>query len=63
MPDLALQALVDRHLVDDGAGTEGASPFDDWDWQIALQASLPLFEGGARSAERARAPASSWSDC
>jgi outer membrane protein TolC len=55
VPDVTLQAQLDRHLVDGGAGAEEPSPFDAWDWQLALRASLPLFQGGARSAERARA--------
>ena len=55
VPDLALQAQVDKHLVDGGAGSEQPSPFDDWDWQVGFQASLPLFQGRARSADRARA--------
>lgn len=63
-PTIALQAGIEQRLAKGGEGTEGLDidlPFDlpldlnlplpdDTNWNVALQASLPLFQGGARNA-------------
>jgi len=62
-PTIALQAALDEQLVFEGAGSD-AGAFDlpadfpvrdGTDWSLALKASLPLFSGGARAAERTQA--------
>jgi len=61
-PTIALQADVTRRFDRGGAGSSGsglppgaATRPDDTDWSIGLSASLPIFEGGARFSDRARA--------
>jgi outer membrane protein TolC len=67
-PTLSLSAQLDRILEQGGAGTDPdldlfgdlPPPFelpraDDTSWSLALSARLPLFQGGARLAERLRA--------
>ncbi len=57
-PDISLQAsLSDRRDVDVGGGLElpGAIDPDSLEWTVALNARLPFFEGGAKSARKARA--------
>lgn len=60
LPSVGLSFSLDELLVDDGAGSV-ANPglplpaADDRDWTLGLQASLPLFTGGARRAERLQA--------
>ena len=67
LPTVALHGEVGRLLVREGAGADPASitvPMlgtltfdqpDDTDWSVSLSASLPLFEGGARKADRLEA--------
>lgn len=55
VPEIGLEARVDKRLHEGGAGADDPRGFDDLDWQIGVQASLPLFAGGARAAARARA--------
>lgn len=67
-PTVALSAALDEVLERGGAGSDGAGdlfagvPFpvelpvaDDGSWSLALSATLPLFEGGSRVAERLQA--------
>jgi outer membrane protein TolC len=62
-PLIALQAGLTGRLAEGGAGTESplaGTPLspprpNDLDWQVAVQASLPLFTSGARSADRDQA--------
>jgi outer membrane protein TolC len=59
-PDIALQGDVDRRFSESGAGADGASnPFvptaDRDNWSIALQATFPIFTGGARRADAIQA--------
>jgi len=58
-PTVALNGAVSRNLARGGAGAELAdtNPPDDTDWNLSLSLSLPLFEGGARLAERRQASA------
>lgn len=53
-PTLSLQGNIDRRLAEGGAGSDspdsGVSQ-DDTEWSIAMNASVPLFSGGSRSAE------------
>lgn len=55
-PEVALQAALDQVLVRSGEGSDGAvalpglSVPDDTSWSIGLSASLPLWDGGERSA-------------
>lgn len=63
-PTLALQFEVSRILAEGGAGVTGLELLptipitfpetDDTNWSLAVSASLPLFEGGSRFAQRAR---------
>jgi outer membrane protein TolC len=63
LPTLALQAGLTERLASGGAGSKGlAIPLptgfpevDDTSWSLSLRASLPLFQGGRRSAERQQA--------
>lgn len=59
-PTLALQGSLTEMLVKGGAGSEGGGlpgiePADDTNWSVALNLSLPLFQGGARAADVHRA--------
>lgn len=64
-PTVALRAALDEVLSEGGAGTSGSGaggtiPFelptvDDTSWSVAVNASLPLFTGGERKAERVQA--------
>ena len=59
-PTLSLGASVDRELAAGGAGgglppVPGFEGADDTDWSVALQLGLPLYAGGARAAEYAKA--------
>lgn len=63
VPTVGLQAEAKRNLAFGGAGA-GASgltglfmpaPEEDTDWSVGLSASLPLYAGGVRRAERLRA--------
>jgi len=45
---------VEERFHQGGAGSDASRPFDDRDWQVGVQATLPLFTSGARSAARAR---------
>lgn len=67
MPTLALQAGISERLSTGGTGSGGISlPFpdsvlagfpevDETSWNVSLRASLPLFEGGKRAADRQQA--------
>ncbi len=64
-PTIALQFEVSRLLSEAGAGTAGLQlppsiplsfpQADDTNWSVGLNASLPLFQGAGRFAQRARA--------
>jgi outer membrane protein TolC len=60
LPEVALQGQADRELSASGAGSEpppaalGPAP-DETDWSVALSATYPLFQGGARLAEERQA--------
>ncbi len=59
VPELALVASSGRVLSESGAGSEGGIPGlttpDDESWSLGVQASLPIFSGGALRADRVRA--------
>jgi len=55
VPDVALQAQLDNRFYEGGAASDDPRLFDTWDWQVGIQASIPLFTSGARGAARARA--------
>jgi outer membrane protein TolC len=56
LPELSLRAIGSDALERSGRGSESGPGFpDDQAWNITLQATLPLFTGGARRAEYARA--------
>lgn len=61
LPTFALQAGLDERLSASGAGSEpvsavpGLPAADDTNWSFALNASLPLYTGGARFAEQRQA--------
>jgi outer membrane protein TolC len=63
VPVLGLRASLGRRLAEGGAGTlGGASPLppefpvpDRTTWEVGIQASLPLFAGGERTARRTQA--------
>jgi len=67
MPTIALHGKVEHLMMRDGAGADPASLHipglgsmtfdqpDDTNWSVALSASLPLFEGGTRKADRLEA--------
>ena len=60
-PTLALQAEFSSLLTKDGAGSEsfagisGMSAADNENWNVALNLSFPLFDGGLKYAERRKA--------
>jgi outer membrane protein len=56
LPDIALVSNGTKYTVKSGAGSEAVvgAP-DDEAWSVSLQASLPLFTGGLRGAERSQA--------
>jgi outer membrane protein TolC len=65
-PTAALSGEVTQLLAEGGAGTDsitipgfpagaGFPEADDTDWGVGLRVSLPLYEGGARFADRKRA--------
>jgi outer membrane protein TolC len=56
LPDIALQAQGSDLIDESGAGSQlvPGAPNDD-SWNVSLQASLPLFTGGARGAAYAEA--------
>jgi outer membrane protein TolC len=62
VPELGVQASFERILSRAGAGSEGGDVFglslpmaDNTNWGVSVAASLPLFTGGSRSAERIQA--------
>jgi outer membrane protein len=64
VPQIALQAGLGRRLAEGGAGAFDASALpgslpitipNRTDWQVGIQASLPLFAGGERVARRSQA--------
>lgn len=66
VPDVALQFTYDYTLAENlegddvefGGGTDfNLNAGDDEDWSLVLRADFPLFEGGGRGAELARAKA------
>jgi outer membrane protein TolC len=55
LPDLSLRAFGSEAVDRSGVGSESGPGFpDEQAWNVTLQASLPLFTGGARRAEYAR---------
>jgi outer membrane protein TolC/ABC-type uncharacterized transport system substrate-binding protein len=61
-PDLGVQATFEHIFSRSGAGSERGDVFglslpvaDDTNWSVGVIASLPLFSGGSRSAERIQA--------
>ncbi|MEM7586056.1 MAG: ABC transporter substrate binding protein [Acidobacteriota bacterium] len=50
-PEVALQGQIDRVLERSGDGSEALDGAEDTSWSLALQATLPLYEGGARTTE------------
>ncbi|WP_345975935.1 TolC family protein [Sulfurimonas sp. HSL3-7] len=54
MPDLLAYGEVSHVFNETRAATAGFSLEDETDWQAGVSLSLPLFEGGARSARSAR---------
>ena len=57
LPTVAAEATLDELLADGGVGSDLAGPGipDDTNWTLALSASLSLFTGGARRADRIQA--------
>jgi outer membrane protein TolC len=60
IPEIAAFGEVSNRLWSGGAGTEppnlgGGTEIDDTNWSLGIQATLPLFNGGGRLAERGRA--------
>lgn len=64
VPTVGLQAEVKREFAFDGAGAEPGGGLtslfmppaeEDTDWSVGIQASLPLYAGGARKAARIQA--------
>ncbi len=54
VPDVTLSAQYGRNLERGGLGNGSPNLFDD-DWLVGIQATLPLFAGGARKSEVSRA--------
>jgi outer membrane protein TolC len=55
LPELSLRAFGSEAVDRSGVGSESGPGFpDEQAWNVTLQASLPLFTGGARRAEYAR---------
>lgn len=55
LPELALQAGGSNAFERSGAGSQSGPGFPDEEtWNVTLQATLPIFTGGARRAEYAR---------
>ncbi len=50
-PEVALQASLDHVLSTGGEVSSLVESMEDTSWSLALSATLPLFSGGARSAE------------
>ncbi len=50
-PEVALQGQLDHVLERDGEGADLLSEVEDTSWSFALQATLPLYSGGSRSAD------------
>lgn len=52
LPDFTIEGQVEQYFSEDGKGQRGDydQSLDDTDWQIGLFATLPLFEGGRKSA-------------
>lgn len=56
LPDLALISNGSRVASEEGAGsTSVPGAPDDESWSVSIQATLPLFTGGARAAQRSQA--------
>ena len=55
LPTVGLQATLDELLGTSGAGSDLPSATDDTNWSVGINASLPLFQGGARKAELVQA--------
>ena len=56
-PEIALQASLDHVADTSGEVSTIVESMEDTSWSLALSATLPLFAGGARSAEVAEAEA------
>jgi len=54
VPDVALVGEAERQISKSGAGSTPNPELDRNDWSVALQATLPLFQGGARKARVAQ---------
>ncbi len=52
LPDFTIEGQVEQFFSEDGEGQRGdyTGGLDDTDWQVGLFATLPLFEGGRKSA-------------
>lgn len=53
IPNVSLSANYNQELYRSGAGTEFPAGFgqpNDWNWNIGVGASLPIFQGGRRNA-------------
>ncbi len=56
MPTFSLSGSVRELFAEEGAGQreDAILPYDDTDWQVGVQATLPLFEGGRKPATTKR---------
>lgn len=56
MPTFSLSGSVRELFAEEGAGQreDAIIPYDDTDWQVGVQATLPLFEGGRKPATTKR---------
>ncbi|MCG8325763.1 MAG: TolC family protein [Thiotrichales bacterium] len=54
VPDIALNGNYGRNVSRGGTGADNQNLFDD-EWSVGIQATIPLFAGGARRAEVSRA--------